>query len=71
MRKTKATGAHWHIGKDISAVKGLQALIARQGGILKAQQGVMLIDSQPTSYVKQYNLSYNPFIQKQSDDFNK
>ena len=71
MRKTGATGAHWHIGKDTSAIKGLQALIARQGGILKAQQGVMLIDSQPASYTKQYNLSYNPFIQKQSDDFNK
>ena len=29
--ETNATGAHWHIGKDQSAIKGLETLLAKHG----------------------------------------
>lgn len=61
LARTGGTGAHWHIGSDDSAKKGLLKLIAKNGGILKAQQGVVLIDPYPEGYQKQFDLSWNPF----------
>lgn len=71
MAMTKATGAHWHIGPDKKAISGLLTLIARYGGVLKAQQGTSiaytpynsprLIEPGPQPYKRQFDLSYNPF----------
>lgn len=42
MRRTGATGAHWHIGPDKLALKGFETLFAKSGGVLKAQDGTLL-----------------------------
>lgn len=63
MAQTHATGAHWHIGPDRKAVEGLFTLIAKRGGILKAQNGTMLESNFPEPYQKQFNLEFNPFKQ--------
>lgn len=52
MAQTKATGAHWHIGKDSSAVAGLKALLVQKGG---------RIEGMPPGYKRQYNLDENIF----------
>ena len=61
MARTNATGAHWHIGKDKNAVNGLLKLLAKKGTVLKAKEGVVLIEPTPTFYTKQFALQTNPF----------
>ena len=63
LRKTGGTGAHWHVGPDTNAIKGLDILLSKQGGILKAQAGIYfpnnnisLIEREPEPYQKQYFL---------------
>lgn len=40
MRRTGATGAHWHIGPDKLALKGFETLFAKSGGVLFAKSGI-------------------------------